>query len=284
MINTKKLEKRWYKYKSKKVLSSLSLVASIPILFGGSYFLYMDYLKRDNLFLLSQIDQTKITSNTNQSILTNVSQEKSLKEVSKDVKSNSSHEEVKEELSLEPVIPIIDMDKEERVKRVVRHKKSYKKVYKKKHYAQAKRQVKAEVIPQVKKSTVQPTQYLTKSEIATVSREPQVKKFKKINLHGTSHNYIETIHKKFLKSNKPREALLLAKAYYNKGDYSKAEAWSLKANKLDSNLEESWLLFAKAKAKLGKKQESVKILASYYKKTRSSKAKVLINKVKRGQI
>ena len=279
MINTKKLEKRWYKYKSRRVLSSLSVVASFPILLGGAYFLYMDYLKRDNLFYISKIDQTKITSNSNQSILTNVSQEKSLKEVSKDVKSNSS-EEFKEELSLEPVIPIIDMEREERVKRVVRHKK----VSKRKQYVQVKRQVKAEVMPQVKKSHSQPTQYLTKSEMVTVSHEPQVRKFKKINLHGTSHNYIETIHKKFLKSNQPREALLLAKAYYNKGEYNKAESWSLKANKLDRNLEESWLLFAKAKAKLGKKQESVKILASYYKKTRSPKAKALINEVKRGQI
>jgi hypothetical protein len=58
----------------------------------------------------------------------------------------------------------------------------------------------------------------------------------------------------------------------------------LSANKLDKNLDESWLLFAKSKAKLGKKQEAINILASYYKKSESAKAKVLIGQIKTGKI
>jgi tetratricopeptide (TPR) repeat protein len=89
---------------------------------------------------------------------------------------------------------------------------------------------------------------------------------------------------KFAKSKNSRDALLLAKAYYKEGKYQESEQWALSANKLDNNLEESWLLFAKAKAKLGKKEEAVTILASYYKKSHSTKAKSLMGQIKTGKI
>jgi len=63
-----------------------------------------------------------------------------------------------------------------------------------------------------------------------------------------------------------------------------AEQWALSANKLNNSLEESWLLFAKSKAKLGKKKEALKILVSYYKKSNSIKAKRLIGQIQTGRI
>ena len=89
---------------------------------------------------------------------------------------------------------------------------------------------------------------------------------------------------KFSKSKSPRDALLVAKTYYKNAEYVESEKWSLTANKLNNSLEESWLLFAKSKAKLGKKKEALKILVSYHKKSHSVKAKRLIGKIRTGQI
>jgi ribosomal 50S subunit-associated protein YjgA (DUF615 family) len=125
--------------------------------------------------------------------------------------------------------------------------------------------------------------YLTASELSTIKKEVVLldsEKTKKINLNGSSANYIETMKKKFSRSKKPREALLLAKAFYAKGDYSNSEKWALTANKLDSSKDESWHIFAKSKLKLGQKNEALKILSSYYKKSHSPKTKALIVKIK----
>ena len=122
--------------------------------------------------------------------------------------------------------------------------------------------------------------YLTTKELKTINTALDSRKIKTINITTSSANYIETIHKKFIATKKPREALLLSKAFYAKQEYSKSEEWALRANKLNSQLDESWLMFAKSKVKLGKRDEALKILLSYYKKSRSSKAKALIEKIK----
>jgi len=129
--------------------------------------------------------------------------------------------------------------------------------------------------------------YLTASELSSIRQEVIVmdtERIKKINLNGSSANYIETMKKKFSKSKNPREALLLAKAFYAKKEYSKSEEWALTANKFDSNKDESWHIFAKSKAKLGQKDEAIKILASYYKRSHSPKTKALIVKIKTGRL
>jgi len=66
---------------------------------------------------------------------------------------------------------------------------------------------------------------------------------------------------------------------FRSGNYVESEKWALIANNLDKNSEESWFLFAKSKAKLGKRREALKILVSYHKKTKSPQAKELIEKI-----
>ena len=89
---------------------------------------------------------------------------------------------------------------------------------------------------------------------------------------------------KFSKTKNSRDALLLAKAFYREGNYKESERWALEANKLNSNLDESWIVFAQAKAKLGKKREAINILAMYYKRTKSSKVKAVLEEVKMGKL
>ena len=79
----------------------------------------------------------------------------------------------------------------------------------------------------------------------------------------------------------PDDALFLARAYYKNGNYRKAARWALETNKLNGDIEESWLIFAKAKARTGQKNEAIRVLTQYTKKSNSVEAKKLLNKLKK---
>jgi len=256
MINTRELEKRWYKYKAKGVLLLASILTLLSLLiYGGYYILYklninIDINKKEQPRAVMGIQKIR---ERNSSILHNIIKEK---------KDNS--------VLLLPTIPIIDLEKE-RQKDIKRRAIKYniaKKHYKPHH---KRKLVKAKV-----------STYLTPSELSVVNGEniPSHRKKKKIKFQQSTNNYMSIMKQKFAQNKNPRDALLVAKAYYSAGNYKKSEEWSLKANNLNSNLDESWLIFAKSKDKMGKRREALKILIAYYNKSKSSKVKALINKMK----
>ena len=79
------------------------------------------------------------------------------------------------------------------------------------------------------------------------------------------------------------DSLFLAKYYYDKMDYAKAEKWALETNRLDNKIEKSWLIFAKSLAKQGKRIESLKVLKAFLEQEDSAKARVLMDKIRRGK-
>ncbi len=93
----------------------------------------------------------------------------------------------------------------------------------------------------------------------------------------------EDIENRFEFAKDKSDSLFLAKYYYDKMEYAKAEKWAFETNKLDSNIEESWLIFAKAQAKQGKRIDALKVLNAYIEQTDSRKAKVLMDKIRRGK-
>ena len=268
MVNTRQLEKQWYKYKAKKLMSVGSIVVGTLLILTASYFAFKMY-QAQSTNTLRETKVMAVTKDYDKPMVDSSQISTGVKEVEKEdkkIKENQNNN-----LSLEPVIPVIDMDKEEKIKAHIT-KKHHKKTYKK-----PKKSVKT---VRAKKST-----YLTADELATLNgTHLDSTKRKKIDLSGSSDNYMETMKKKFSKSKQPREALLLAKAYYASGTYDKSEKWALTANKLNSALAESWYLFAKSKAKLGKQDEAIKILVTYYKKSHAPKAKIIIEKIKSGKL
>lgn len=90
----------------------------------------------------------------------------------------------------------------------------------------------------------------------------------------------EDVEKRFLQSHDVDDALFLANSYYKKGLYQKAEYWALETNKIDEHIEESVLIFVKAKAKLGHKNEAESILTNYISKTASQEAKNVLFRIK----
>jgi len=107
----------------------------------------------------------------------------------------------------------------------------------------------------------------------------QIKVASKKNVQTTA----EDIEQRFRSDPDKDDALFLARYYYEKKQYKQSLKWSLETNKIDSNTEESWLLFAKAKAKLGERMEAIRILQTYYDRTGSPKARKLLGSIRRGQ-
>ena len=254
----KELEKRWYRYKLKMIMVPLGSSVVTAFVGSGGYYLYDKYYIHNK-------PKTVVLSATKEVNLPKVEAVKLVKtEPLKDTKKDDNS------MLLEPIIPVIDLQKEEAVQYV---KKSLPK-----RHEPHKRLVRAKA-----------NDYLTAKELASMSRVESVSSskphvMKRIKLQSTSVNYIETMKEKYAHSHSSRDALLLAKAYYKKGAYSEAEGWALRANEINSKLDESWLLFAKSKAKMGKKQEAINILAKYYTKSKSANAKALIEQIKMGRI
>ena len=94
----------------------------------------------------------------------------------------------------------------------------------------------------------------------------------------------EEVEKRFLISQDIDDSLFLAKSYYEKGNYQRAEYWALETNKLDESLEESIFIFVKSKVKLDGKVEAVNMLKHYIKKSDSEEAKNLLYQIQNGTL
>ncbi len=255
MNEIRKLEERWNMYRAKKIVSLLLFFSILYAVGAGGYYAYLNLDSINGFFFKKVVFQEK------KNIYKEHVAEKEI------VKKEEHRERLAEEFSLKPIIPIIDMEKE---------RASTKKhvVYKEKIHSNRVR--------------AKPSTYLTAQELSKVKvsnhEERDTTRLKKIHIRSSSKNYMETMKKKFLKSKNPRDALLLAKAFYREKNYKESEKWALEANKLDSNLDESWIIFAQSKAKMGKKNEAIKILAMYYKKSKSANVRAVIEKIKMGKL
>ena len=120
-----------------------------------------------------------------------------------------------------------------------------------------------------------------------VKTETVEKPRKKMHLNiieTSSVSAYKDVAKRFKQTHDTDDSLFLARSYYRKGNYKKAEYWALQTNKINGNIEESWLIFAKSKVKLGRKNEAIDILTKYIKKSNSAEAQGLLNKIKKGTL
>jgi tetratricopeptide (TPR) repeat protein len=134
--------------------------------------------------------------------------------------------------------------------------------------------------PKIKITTIEKPK--VKIETATVE-----KPHKKIHLNiieTTNVNAYKDVAARFRQSHETDDSLFLAKAYYRKGNYKKAEYWALQTNKVNGNIEESWLIFIKSKVKLGHKNEAIRILTEYVKRSNSPQARILLEKMTKGAL
>lgn len=84
---------------------------------------------------------------------------------------------------------------------------------------------------------------------------------------------IHEIENRFKDSSNPVLGVYLAKYHYDHGNYTEAYNYALKTNSINNNLEDSWLIFAKSLVKLGKEEQAKKTLQLYISNSNSQNAK-----------
>jgi tetratricopeptide (TPR) repeat protein len=94
---------------------------------------------------------------------------------------------------------------------------------------------------------------------------------------------LKQVVKRFEKNENPALSLFIAKKYYELGDYHKAYSYSLRTNDLNSNIEESWIIFSKSLVKLNEKEMAIKTLKQYIQHSNSNQAKVLLDEINSGK-
>ena len=94
---------------------------------------------------------------------------------------------------------------------------------------------------------------------------------------------IDHVIKRFNKKNNPALSLFVAKKYYRIGEYDKAYNYALITNKLNNEIDESWIIFSKSLVKLNKKDKAIKVLTKYIQHSHSSNAKLLLDNITSGK-
>lgn len=95
---------------------------------------------------------------------------------------------------------------------------------------------------------------------------------------------VDELKSKFDKTNSSELATLIAKKYYDIQDYKSSEKWAVIANELNSDNEESWVIFAKSKYNLGQKYDAVRVLRIYNEKANSKEIETLIKHIENSSI
>ena len=104
---------------------------------------------------------------------------------------------------------------------------------------------------------------------------------KKVFITSQDGNSLSFIKKKFYATNNALFSIKLAEKFYESKKYQQALKWSLITNEIDSKSEQSWLMFAKIKNQMGKKQDAINALNEYLKHEQSSKAETLLKEIKK---
>jgi len=132
-----------------------------------------------------------------------------------------------------------------------------------------------EVVQQEKIAIEQPTEPV----------QPVVKvKSKKITIRRqNTQNDIHEIITRFKKNNNPALSLFVAKKYYELKDYNQAYNYALITNKINKDIESSWIIFAKSLMKMGKKDKAISTLKKYIKQSHSNTAQVLLDEIYSGR-
>jgi len=242
MYDIKPLEEEWNRYKKKKMKPWYVLIVSFLLvsLFTLVFLNYKDLI----LSKLSHLDNNTSVS-LNKPIQTTVLVDKALTtlEVKNEIikkEINNSKAEIKTDIS-----PMVDDP--------MRYQH-----------------------PNAKKVAINVTEPIRKP---VVIEKPRKKMHLDI-IQTSSASAYRDVEKRFPDTQDVDDSLFLARTYYNKGNNKKAIFWALQTNKINANIEESWLIFAKAKARSGHKNEAIRILSSYVKRSNSFEARALLKEMK----
>lgn len=109
--------------------------------------------------------------------------------------------------------------------------------------------------------------------------ETKVQK-KKVFISSEEGHSISFIKKKFYATNNAIFSIKLAKHFYASEKYEQALKWALITNEIDAKSEESWVMFAQIKEKMGRRQDAINALTEYLKHENSVKVSKLLKNLR----
>lgn len=95
---------------------------------------------------------------------------------------------------------------------------------------------------------------------------------------------IHELEDRFKDNSNPNLGVYIARYHYDHGNYSEAYNYALKTNSINSGMDDSWLIFAKSLVKLGKEEQAKKTLQLYISNSKSQAAKNYLDSLERGSL
>lgn len=120
-------------------------------------------------------------------------------------------------------------------------------------------------------------QIVKQEKVAVIRERPTVKKItiRRQNTQNDIHDVIA----RFKKNNNPALSLFVAKKYYELQNYKLAYNYALITNKINKEIESSWIIFSKSLVKIGQKDKAISTLKKYIKQSHSSAAQILLDEI-----
>jgi len=87
---------------------------------------------------------------------------------------------------------------------------------------------------------------------------------------------------RFKETSNANLGLFIARYYYDREEYVEAYNYALKTNAINNRIDESWIIFSKSLAKLGKTEQAKKTLRIYLQQSNSETAKGLLESLEKG--
>ncbi len=134
---------------------------------------------------------------------------------------------------------------------------------------------------QIQEPLVSEKNVQSKPTVAKVQKvaTPKVKE-KKVFISSQDGNSLSFIKKKFYATNNSVFSINLSQRFFKAKKYEQALKWALISNEVDSKSDKSWVMFAKIKEKMGKKQDAINALAQYLKNNNSKEIAKLLKNLK----
>ncbi len=136
-------------------------------------------------------------------------------------------------------------------------------------------------------SAKEQTTHIKQNKVHSITKNPKIvidktsskKQNKKIIITSGSIKSLSFIKKRFYATHNINFALKIADRFYDAKRYKKSLKWALIANEINDKNENSWIIFAKSKVKLGKKGDAINALKEYLKHNRSANVKSLLDDI-----
>lgn len=133
---------------------------------------------------------------------------------------------------------------------------------------------------QISENSTQSKPTVAEPTVAEASKVATPKVEKKVFISSQGGNSLSFIKKKFYATNNSVFSIKLSQRFFETKKYDRALKWALISNEVDSKSDKSWIMFAKIKDKMGKKQDAINALTQYLKNNNSKEITKLLKNLK----